>query len=238
MNVIVVTSVIKIKNRPQYYSNLCNVFSYEERFNQTLYSIESIRQYFGQDHKILLIECSNILNTEWERILISKVDFYQNTYSDGTIRKIVESNNKNYGEILLLEFAYHFCQNIINPRISIKNIFKLSGRYRLNKTFNFKLWDNNRCIAKIHNLWDENKNLDYKDYELNSIFYKISFAFFHLYILFLKYEMNDKSDKKKNCEYFLRKFFKLHKDICLIYSDKEMLGISGQCSDNGTHINF
>ena len=59
MEVVVIISVINTSNNPLNYSSVRSVFTPEERFNQTLFVIDSVRKRM-QNAYIVLVEASNI----------------------------------------------------------------------------------------------------------------------------------------------------------------------------------
>lgn len=103
-----------------------SVYSFDERFYQTLNTIDSIRKYVNDSH-IILCENSEIGIRE-ESILINKVDSY--------IKTNYNHCNKSYNESFqMVKIIESMCD------ISYDLFFKISGRYYLNENFkieNFK----------------------------------------------------------------------------------------------------
>jgi hypothetical protein len=118
------------------------------RFEQTLKTIESIR-CLKDDSKVLVVECSD-LDERMTAILKDKTDYFIQTYDDANVRAAcLESNKKGYGEIKKLQVA---CRFIRENNINFNRLFKISGRYFLNSSFNkdaykldkftFRMYDN------------------------------------------------------------------------------------------------
>jgi hypothetical protein len=130
-DLFVITSVINTGSNPWSYTNQRSCFTKEERFQQTLQTIDSIRR-LQDDSKIMLVECS--LLTEQETATIqSKVDYFIQTYDDESIRHAcINSHKKGYGEVKKLQRA---CNYIMNNGIVFRRLFKISARYFLNEWF-------------------------------------------------------------------------------------------------------
>lgn len=117
--VVLVTSAIITKS----------FFSPQERYEQTLKTIESIREHLPT-FKIILIEISNI-DKEWKKKLLEKSDYF----IDASLNEDIQNTNKFFiisaGEIaLLIEALKHIKADVL---------YKLSGRYELYKKPNFDI---------------------------------------------------------------------------------------------------
>ena len=126
---IIITSIVEITNAPFSYSNVRSVYSHEERFNQTIETIESIRKYLP-DVDIILVECSP--ESDYMTHLKHKVDIFLNTYPDDIIRN---GYNKGVCEANLM---LHIFNKI--DLTCYRNIFKMTGRYVLTENFNKDVW--------------------------------------------------------------------------------------------------
>jgi hypothetical protein len=131
-DLFIITSVIKTGNQPWSYTSLRSCFTTEQRFEQTLQTIKSIRD-LNDNTKILLVECSDI-NEEMTSILKDKVDYFIQTYVDERVRNAcLQSDKKGFGEVMKLKKA---CDFIKENNIVFKRLFKISGRYFLDESFN------------------------------------------------------------------------------------------------------
>ncbi len=130
-NIFVITSVINTGNHPWSYTNIRSTYTPDERFQQTLKTIQTIREKVPNVH-IILSECSEI-SKEQEQIFLEKVDTYLNFYDNEEIRNAcLNSNRKGYGECLKTYQA--FCYILLHD-FKPKRFFKISGRYFLNDYF-------------------------------------------------------------------------------------------------------
>ena len=124
---IIITSVVQTTNKPLSYSEIRSVYSHQQRFEQTLETIDSIRKNIPNAH-ILLIECSP--PSEWMDILKSKVDQFINLEFNETVNN---SLHKGLGEKTLLLTA------LSNLKEEYANIYKISGRYVLIDNWHFDI---------------------------------------------------------------------------------------------------
>ena len=144
MDIFVITSVINTGNNAWSYTKTRSCYTPEERLKQTLKTIESIRNI---NCKILLVECSN-LDEQTENILRSKVDYYLQTYHDEHIRiSCIESDKKGFGEVKKLQKA---CEFIKSNNIAFNKLFKISGRYYLNSSFDIKNYSDDIFTFKMY----------------------------------------------------------------------------------------
>ena len=161
-NIIIITSVINCVDYELSYYHKRSVFSVEERYQQTLKSIISIKSKIPNS-EILFCECSDL--SDYHRIekdIKKNVNYYFNFFGNEFIKSNVNSKLKGYGEAsILLEGI----DKLLSMKKNYKNIFKLSGRYYLNDNFNYKMFNNSK---NIFTNWDNN----YTSY--CTIFYKIN----------------------------------------------------------------
>lgn len=135
-DIFIVTSVIQTGQNPWSYFPLRSLFTEQQRFEQTLKTIESIRNYCPNSF-ILLVEASKTSN-ENKAILQQQVDFF-NDISDlkETEFNCIQSNCKGLGDAYILQKGVEYIQTMeVYKSNQIQNIFKLSGRYCLNSSFN------------------------------------------------------------------------------------------------------
>jgi hypothetical protein len=130
MNLIIVTSVINTINEPLSYTETRSVFTAEQRFEQTIKSIESIKKNIKNSF-IVLVEGSQI-DEKYETILKNIVDHYYNVSNNVEIRKNIDSSSKLRGEISLI---ISYLSSEFFDKSLFKTISKLSGRYYLTDNF-------------------------------------------------------------------------------------------------------
>lgn len=143
-DLVLITSVINTGVQPWSYTPTRSVYTPDERFNQTLDTIKSIRTYFPSA-KILLVESSEIPE-EFTKTLIEKTDYFLNINNDEYARKAcLESNMKGYGEGVQTRFAIEY---IVQHTISFNRLFKISGRYFLTDKFKLENFSTDKFTFK------------------------------------------------------------------------------------------
>lgn len=171
-NLVLITSVINTVNKRLSYCKYRSLFTKEERFKQTIYTIESVRKHIPNSY-IYLIECSVDIDKE-EETLKPLVDTYVNCYSIDYIRNAVTSPHKGIGE---MNFLLYFLNNFENLG-EFEHFFKLSGRYYLNDKFDFSQFE-------------EKTNIFRHRQTLVTIFYKIHKDYYETFIDILKRNINN-----------------------------------------------
>ncbi len=210
MNLCVITSVINISVLPLSYINKRSIFSSNERFEQTLKTIDSARKKI-QNCKIILLEGSK-LSKEFEENIISIVDYYLNYSYDEDIRKDIDGIYKGAGECKLL---YKFMNEF--DLSDYDNLFKLSGRYYLNDNFIFQNFDSpNNIFGGVEKVVSTRLFKIYKTY-----FEDFKTALEKTYPIMLKGE---------SIEYVLHKYISNKKYI-------KILGVEGNVAVDNNKIN-
>jgi hypothetical protein len=144
-DIFIITSVINTGNHPWSYTNQRSCYSPEKRFEQTLQTIKSIRD-LSDNSKILLVECSD-LEPHMAEIIRQQVDYFIQTYNDTEVRRAcLNSEKKGFGEIKKLQCA---CKYIRENGIEFRRIFKISGRYFLNSSFDKKQYVDDAFTFKM-----------------------------------------------------------------------------------------
>jgi hypothetical protein len=151
MTTILITSVIHPVEFPLNYNNKRSVFTPKERLSQTIETINSAKKHFPES-RVVLADCSldngHIKNQELQNTMSSK-DIILDLSNDSSVSKWVHSSNKNMGEC-----------SIINSTLSKLNlegeIYKLSGRYTLEDSFNSNIFDKNKNynVRTIRTPWE------------------------------------------------------------------------------------
>lgn len=155
MNLVIITSVINISRTPMSYSAIRSIYSTEERFLQTIKTIDSVRTKIP-NCEIMLVESTDI-NDEYIKIFKEKVDNFQLLL--GEVKEAVNSPYKCIGE------STQILESLKKINLEdYKYIFKISGRYFLNHNFIYDKFDN-----------DQNVFFETEDrLKLATVFYKIS----------------------------------------------------------------
>ena len=155
-----------------------SAYDEEQRFNQTLDTIECIRNKVPDSYVVLLEISSKSIDEKQKDILKEKTDLFLEFYSEPVIQQIYENIEKRpelitYGKSLLetrglLNTLYAIKEhNLFNDS---QRIFKLTGRYLLNDDFNIedyqsKFLEGHYVIKKYDYLSEEEQNLNEKSLE-------------------------------------------------------------------------
>jgi len=142
-NVILITSKIYVSSKSFSYSNIRSIYTKQERFQQTLDTISSIKKYIPNIY-IVLFDNSNFNECEIEK-LTSYVNKFINITDNNLLNHFTNNHRiKAYGEIAQTKFALdEIC------KLNFKNFFKISGRYLINENFKYKNYINDHNIFKI-----------------------------------------------------------------------------------------
>ena len=162
-NIVFVTSKIIVSNNKFSYVKKRSYYSKEERFMQTIDTIKSIRAHI-QDAHIVLLD-NSIFNYFEYQTISNIVDTFINITDDPTLNYFTDVfEYKAFGEInqTLKFFDLFFSVDFSK----IKNFFKITGRYKIDNSFNYEQYDNNLNIFKKH-LTIKNKEFYY------TCFYKL-----------------------------------------------------------------
>jgi len=139
-NLFIITSVINAPDSPLSYTSVRSIYSSDKRYEQTLLTIQSIRDKVP-DVSILIAECSKLSSVQ-EETLIKLCDYYVNLYDDDQDRKSIFGRSKSLGEGTLTIRAIEYIEE---NKIHFDNLFKISGRYLLNQYFDYKNNYDNDC---------------------------------------------------------------------------------------------
>jgi len=155
-----------------------SAYSEEERFNQTLNTIESIRHKVP-DSYIVLFECSHqSINEKQKDIFKEKVDLFLEFYNESGMQQIYE-NLEQRPELITYGKSLLETRGLLNALYVIKKhnlfndsqrIFKLTGRYLLNDDFDIsdyqsRFLENRYIIKKYDYLPQESEHYDEKELE-------------------------------------------------------------------------
>lgn len=137
----IVTSAIDVnQDAPLTYSSIRTVFSNEERFRHTIFTIASLDQALDSESIIFLIDTSenyehyrSILGYQRNLVYISVKEEFPDAYQLARTHP-----NKSYCEtVLLLKFFEKYKEQLKQ----FDYLFKLSGRYFIDSTFDISTFD-------------------------------------------------------------------------------------------------
>lgn len=164
-NIVLVVSKINTSYNPFTYVNKRSIYTIDERFIQTLNTLDSVRKKIPNAF-IVLVDNSK-LNDDYYNTLCNKTDYFINITDDKDLNYYTdECIFKAFGEISQqLIFYKHFLSKIdVSKTI---HFFKITGRYYINDTFDYNIFDNDLTIFKKNDMVTD------RDYYYTS-FYKIS----------------------------------------------------------------
>lgn len=196
-------------------------FSVEERFNQTLDTIRSIRKKVPKSYIILIDGSSNILIEHFET-LCNMVDKMLYLGQDDDVKNCVNFVNIGVGEQQLLYKGFNYIK-LHNLHLSCDRIFKLGARYVLTDDF-----DIDKYSKTNYTFFEEFERFDHKDVSLNVYttgLYSIPCFKVDEFMSVLKDYVEMRSEGLMIEKYFFETLRDVHKI--------EILGLEGRLSYNG-----
>lgn len=192
---VLISSVIDTPNTPLSYSQIRSVYNRDERFQQTQYTIKTIKHFFPEAD-MMMVECSNFENhPEQLSYLTSNIKYFINLWDRKELHPNILGLSKALGEGTITIEAFNF---LFQNNIQYEHLIKISGRYQFIDRFEY---DNDFIITGVNN---ENNYV--------TQFYKLPFNYLSLYKDFLI----NKMDEMINCCCYEGLF----KDFCQIHIDK------------------
>lgn len=189
---ILITSVIDTPNTPLSYSQIRSVYNRDERYEQTQYTIETIKQFFPEAD-IMMVECSDFKNhPEQLEYLTSNVKYFLNLWERKELHLNIFGLSKALGEGTQTIEAFNF---LFKNNIQYENLIKISGRYHFLNRLNY---DDDKIIAGCNT-----------DNGYVTQFYKLPFNYLPLFKDFLISNI----DEMINCccyENLFKNFCELH----------------------------
>jgi hypothetical protein len=164
-NVVIITSKIYTSSKPFSYAPHRSIYSTQERFQQVQKTIESVREHIP-DSFVVLYDNSDFNDHEYN-VLNDLTDCFINHHNDAIVNEFTNNSiHKVFGEISqtfkMLEYIKNYFTNM-----NIKNLFKITGRYLINNSFDYNTYENDDIIFK------RNKEVSDRAYYF-TCFYKIS----------------------------------------------------------------
>ena len=184
-NVIIVTSKIYVSQKPLSYAPNRSIHTKEQRYQQVQITIQTIRKNIP-DSFILLYDNSIFEDDEYNT-LRNITDCFINHHNDEIVNEFTNNSiHKLYGEIAQTFKMLHYLKNYYE-NMNIKNLFKITGRYLINDTFNYSDYENDDIIFK--------RNEEVKDRAYYfTCFYKISGSKLDYYYEIMKQLYEDIQD--------------------------------------------
>jgi hypothetical protein len=165
MNIVLITSMVYSCNKPFTYCAKRSVFTRIERYQQLQKTIESIREKIPHAF-IFLVECGSFSHEE-DMYLKDNCDHVLNLVEDKQVVEDTSSIYKGLGERIQTLKAVEY---IFSHYKDVDNLFKITGRYFYNDTFDLEQYNNdNMNFYKIKN---DCNNINTCGYKLKNIFIK------------------------------------------------------------------
>jgi hypothetical protein len=183
-NVILITSKVIVSQKKFNYIDIRSIYSSDERYIQTIETIDSIKKYIPNPYIVLFD--NSIFTNEQYIFLRDNVDKFINITNDTFLNFYTdEYEYKAFADISQQLFFYDTFFKYVDIK-SVKNFFKISGRYLINEQFNYEKFNNEDIIFK--------KNTDITDREYYyTCFYKINSGTINEYFSMLQQLFNNKS---------------------------------------------
>ncbi len=212
-HLFIITSKINVSNIPFSYIKSRSIYTIQERFQQTLDTIHSIKTYLSpsndnnSQHQIYLILIDNsILPKHYiNQLKHAGVNLLINPMNDPILNYYTDQYAyKGFAEIAQLIYAYNQILQYMHMH-HFSNIFKITGRYTLTNAFNISYYNSIHSMIFKRNM----KLMNMKYYY--TCFYKIESSYFHEYFTLLK-----KLFLLKNDYIYHKKALNLEEEIPLI----------------------
>lgn len=176
-NIILICSIINTPNLPLSYHKTRSIYNPDERFNQTVETINSINNKIPNP-TFIIIECSE-LNESHEKYFKSVTNHFINLYNNNELKQKIYSKSKSLGEGTMTIAAIEY---IINNNLLCDNFFKITGRYTLTDNFNYDNFVNKKNVCKTIN-----NNLN----NIVTSLYKLNPQYLSKFLSFLKNKQSE-----------------------------------------------
>ena len=148
-NIVIITSKIYVSNNEFSYTKNRSIYTKDERYNDTIITINSVKEKI-KNYYIILFDNSSFTEEEYNN-LKNSVDCFINITDDDDLNFYTNKfRYKAFSEMYQMIKCYEYFIENINKKY-IKNIFKISGRYYLNNNFDYNKYDNDNNIFKRNN---------------------------------------------------------------------------------------
>ena len=113
-----------------------SVFNNDERFQQTLETIESIDKYCPSNMKVMFDTSYSEPNPEYVRELMARGVKYYWTGINGDVQRLSDAGQRSLAETIgFIMVLNAFDSYRKTADIKFKRVYKISGRYKLNEHF-------------------------------------------------------------------------------------------------------
>jgi hypothetical protein len=173
-NLVVICSAIATNNLPLAYTPTRSYFTHQQRFEQTLKTIESIRKYIPNSYIVLAegTELSMIMFNE----LSSKVNYIHKIHLISEVYEHINGPHKGLGEAWSL-LSYLQSHHYKKHEVLFNTINKISGRYFILPEFEWKV-DDNKIVCNIR--YDNPHHPSHIN--MSTMFYTVGYKIKNLFI--------------------------------------------------------
>jgi len=188
VNIVVISSKIKVSDTKYTYGNTRSIYKMETRFIQTLNTIESIRKYIPNSF-IILVDNSELPENMF-KILSNMTDIFSNDFQSVELNKYTDNTiHKFIGETAQLVHISGIITSVCE-KYNVIGLFKISGRYVINDKFIYTQFVNENNIFKLAT------DVPMDNYYY-TCFYKIGKSYIDTYI-------NHNAHILKNIDYYIK----------------------------------
>ena len=111
--------------------------SLEDRLDQTLIGIQSIRKKFPNVF-IIMADCSVLPADEQRAIVVPKVDIFMDHSKNDINRQLSEAGLKSHSELIMFGSMFNWIKQSKPFFPNLKRIFKVGGRMKVSDEFDIK----------------------------------------------------------------------------------------------------
>lgn len=148
-NLVVICSAIITNNLPLAYTPTRSHFTHQQRFEQTLNTIESIKNKIPNAF-IVLVEGTQLPQNMFNELNI-RVNYIHQVHLIPEVYQHINGPHKGVGEATSL-LSYLQSQHYKEHSMSFQSISKISGRYAIRPEFEWTVFDNKVvCNIKYNN---------------------------------------------------------------------------------------
>jgi hypothetical protein len=211
--------------------NHLSIYSTEDRFNQTIETLNSIDKYMPNNQKILFDASSVEPESKYFDELVKRNTVVLFTGRDENVKKFSEAGVKSAAESISFMMSLNW---IRESEIKTKRIYKISGRYQLTDIFVPGLEHVGKYVFTVPTkTWMPKEQSDYigVDHVYQSRLFHFDYDLLDQTIEKLKYVIRDCLTLPMDIEHAYYKYFNAFAPI-----EMEKIGLCGNLAPNGERI--